>query len=156
MSPASTRSDSELLRAAGLRVTGARLAVLQVLVDHPHAEVGTIVAAARARAGSVSVQAVYDVLRALTEAGLVRRLEPAGSPARYERDAGDNHHHVVCRRCGAVRDVPCATGHVPCLEPDADLPGFRVEGAEVLFWGLCPHCQQSTHRGPAASTKEST
>lgn len=154
--PPPAAPETALLRAAGLRVTGPRRTVLGVVGAHPHAEVGTIVAATRARAGSVSVQAVYDVLRVLTEAGLVRRVEPAGSPARYEVDSGDNHHHVVCRGCGRLQDVPCATGRRPCLDPGDGLHGFHLDEAEVLYWGLCPDCQQTTtHRGAAAPTKES-
>ncbi len=127
------------VRHAGLRVTGPRLAVLNEVWTHPHADVDTITVAAREKLGSVSTQAVYDVLRALTEADLVRRIEPAGSPARYEARVGDNHHHIVCRRCGAIADVDCAVGERPCLEA-SDTQGFVIDEAEVTYWGLCPDC----------------
>jgi Fur family ferric uptake transcriptional regulator len=136
--------DAQRLRDAGLRVTSARLAVLGAVREHPHATVEEVVAGARARAGAVSVQAVYDVLRALAAAGLARRIEPAGSPARFELRVGDNHHHVVCRVCGSVADVDCATGHAPCLIPD-DASGYVVDEADVTYWGICPACQSITH-----------
>jgi Fur family ferric uptake transcriptional regulator len=129
-----------LLRGAGLRVTAPRVAVLSEVHDHPHADADTLASAVRSRLGSVSTQAVYDVLRALADAGLVRRIEPAGSPARYEARVGDNHHHVVCRSCGAIGDVDCAVGEAPCLEA-SDSHGFAVDEAEVTFWGLCPDCR---------------
>jgi Fur family ferric uptake transcriptional regulator len=129
-----------LLRSAALRVTAPRVAVLQEVHRQPHADVDTILTGVRARIGSVSTQAVYDVLRALTEAGLVRRIEPAGSPARFEARVGDNHHHVVCRGCGAISDVDCAVGEAPCLEPSTT-DGFTLDEAEVTYWGLCPGCQ---------------
>ena len=135
--------DARALRDAGLRVTGPRLAVLGALREHPHATVDAIAAAARARSGSVSTQTVYDALRALAAAGLARRIEPAGSPARFEARVGDNHHHLVCRVCGAVADVDCAVGHTPCLIP-GDAAGFVVDEADVTFWGLCPACQTTT------------
>ena len=138
--------DPTRLRDAGLRVTGPRLAVLAAVRERPHATVDEIAAAARARAGSVSTQAVYDVLRALATAGLVRRIEPAGSPARYEARVADNHHHLVCRACGTVADVDCAAGHAPCLAPD-DASGYLVDEADVTYWGLCPACQ-TTHEEP--------
>ncbi len=128
------------LKAAGLRITGPRLAVLDALHDHPHSDVDDIARAARSRLGAVSTQAVYDILRALTAAGLARRIEPAGGPARFELRVGDNHHHVVCRTCGITADVDCAVGATPCLEPSAD-QGFLVDEAEVTFWGYCPTCQ---------------
>jgi len=134
-----TRTDEALLRERGLRVTGSRLAVLRALAGHAHATADDVVRAVRADLGSVSVQAVYDCLHALTAAGLLRRMEPAGHPARYERRTGDNHHHVVCRSCGAVADVDCAVGEAPCLTPVAS-HGFAVDLAEVTFWGLCPDC----------------
>ena len=129
-----------LLRDATLRVTGPRKAVLSAVHDHPHADTETLLAATRAQLGSVSHQAVYDVLRALTDAGLVRRIQPAGSVARYEARVGDNHHHLVCRSCGAVSDVDCASGEAPCLTPSDDA-GFEVDEAEIVYWGLCPGCQ---------------
>ena len=129
------------LRDAGLRVTGPRAAVLGVLDesgDHPDVE--QILSRTRERIGAVSVQAVYDVLDALAKAGLVRRVEPAGSPARYEARVGDNHHHLVCRTCGTAVDVDCAVGRRPCLDP-SDLAGFVIDEAEVTYWGQCPTCQ---------------
>jgi Fur family transcriptional regulator, stress-responsive regulator len=132
--------DARLLRASGLRVTAPRLAVLAAVREGRHATVDEIASRARTRVGTVSIQAVYDVLRALTEAGLARRIEPAGSPARFEARVGDNHHHLVCRVCGAVTDVDCAVGHAPCLVPD-DASGYVVDEADVTFWGVCPACQ---------------
>ncbi len=131
----------ELLRARGLRVTRPRLAVLDVLThSRGHLDVDEIAARVRERLDSVSTQAVYDVLGALSRAGLARRVEPAGSPARFEARAGDNHHHVVCRGCGEIADVDCAVGTAPCLDP-AQAHGFVVDEAEVTYWGLCPTCQ---------------
>jgi Fur family ferric uptake transcriptional regulator len=130
----------EELRSRGLRVTRPRVAVLEVLDEGGHLEVDEIVNRVRGRLDSVSVQAVYDVLGALARAGLARRIEPAGSPARYEGRTGDNHHHIVCRGCGTVADVDCAVGQAPCLDP-SDAHGFELDEAEVTFWGLCPACQ---------------
>lgn len=129
----------EALRARGLRVTRPRLAVIAALEHAPHADTDTVAELARTSLGAVSIQAVYDVLRALTDAGLVRRIEPAGSPARYELRIGDNHHHVVCRSCGVIADVDCAVGEAPCLDP-SESHGFVVDEAEVTYWGLCPAC----------------
>lgn len=137
-------SAEELLRSRGLRVTRPRVAVLDVLAAGGHLEVEEITRRVRKRLDSVSTQAVYDVLGALSRAGLSRRIEPAGSPARFEARAGDNHHHVVCRGCGAIADIDCAVGSAPCLDP-ATAHGFAVDEAEVTFWGLCPACQ-SRHR----------
>ena len=134
-------SPEELLRSRGLRVTRPRLAVLDVLDGGGHLEVDEIANAVRMRLDSVSTQAVYDVLGALSRAGLARRIEPAGSPARFEARVGDNHHHVVCRGCGVVADVDCVTGSAPCLDPST-ADGFEVDEAEVTFWGLCPDCQR--------------
>jgi Fur family transcriptional regulator, stress-responsive regulator len=128
-----------LLRSHGLRVTRPRLAVLDVLSQGGHLEVEEITQAVRHRIDSVSTQGVYDVLGALSRAGIARRIEPAGSPARYEARAGDNHHHIVCRGCGAIEDVDCAVGERPCLDP-ATTHGFAVDEAEITFWGLCPAC----------------
>ena len=128
-----------MLRGAGLRVTRPRLAVLAAVHAHPHANTESIIGVVRADVGEVSHQAVYDVLHALTATGLVRRIEPAGSVARYELRVGDNHHHVVCRSCGAIADVDCAVGHVPCLTASDD-NGFTIDEAEVVYWGLCPSC----------------
>ncbi|WP_203736515.1 Fur family transcriptional regulator [Catellatospora chokoriensis] len=127
------------LRAVSLRVTQPRLAVLAVLGDHPHVDTETVIALVRADHPAVSHQTVYDVLRALTEAGLVRRIQPAGTVARYESRVGDNHHHVVCRSCGAIADVDCAVGAAPCLTASDD-HGFAVDEAEVVYWGVCPGC----------------
>jgi Fur family transcriptional regulator, stress-responsive regulator len=128
------------LRNAGLRVTGPRLAVLSAVAEGKHMTTEQIALAARERVGAISTQAVYDVLGALTLGGFVRRIEPAGSPARYETRVGDNHHHLVCRSCGAISDVDCVIGDPPCVTP-ADAGGFVVDEAEVTFWGLCPDCQ---------------
>jgi Fur family ferric uptake transcriptional regulator len=128
-----------LLRGVDLRVTAPRVAVLAAVYEHPHADTEEIIGAARANLGELSHQAVYDVLRALTAAGLVRRIEPAGSVARYESRVGDNHHHVVCRLCGAIADVDCAVGTTPCLSASDD-HGFTIDEAEVTYWGLCPDC----------------
>ena len=127
------------LRAADLRVTRPRLAVLAALRSQPHVDTETVISAVRSELGTVSHQAIYDVLRALTDAGLVRRIQPAGAIARYEVRVGDNHHHLVCRSCGAIADVDCAVGHAPCLTADDD-HGFVVDEAEVVYWGTCPGC----------------
>ncbi len=126
-------------RSAALRVTRPRLAVLAAVADHPHADTDTILTATRQSLGEVSHQAVYDVLKALTNAGLLRRFEPSGSVARYELRVGDNHHHAVCRSCGAIADVDCAVGQTPCLAADND-QGFVLDEAEVIYWGRCPTC----------------
>jgi Fur family transcriptional regulator, stress-responsive regulator len=128
------------LRAAGLRVTRPRLAVLAEVASHPHADVETIATGARARLGSLSTQAVYGVVHALTSADLLRQIEPAGSPARFELARGDNHHHLVCRSCRDIVDVPCVTGQAPCLRASDDA-GYLVDEAEVTYWGLCPACR---------------
>ncbi|WP_281181047.1 Fur family transcriptional regulator [Micromonospora rhizosphaerae] len=128
-----------MLRGAALRVTRPRLAVLTAVHAHPHADTVSIFGAVRRELPEVSHQAVYDVLRALTAAGLLRRIEPSGSAARYESRVGDNHHHVVCRSCGAIADVDCAVGEAPCLA-ESDSQGFRIDEAEVTYWGVCPEC----------------
>lgn len=138
MVPTTTEYE-RLLRDSALRVTRPRLAVLAAVDAHPHADTDSIIAAVRAELGEVSHQAVYDVLRALTGAGLLRRIQPSGSVARYESRVGDNHHHVVCRSCGTVADVDCAVGEVPCLTASDD-QGFEIDEAEVIYWGLCPDC----------------
>lgn len=135
-------SAADTLRQAGLRVTAQRIAVLEAVGAQPHAGADTIVGEVRGRIGAVSVQAVYDALGALSTAGLLRRIEPAGSPARFEVRVGDNHHHVVCRSCGAMADVDCAVGAVPCLTP-SEAHGFVLDEAEVTYWGLCPACTQT-------------
>ncbi len=129
----------ELLRGAALRVTRPRVAVLDAVHALPHADTESIIGAVRRDLPGVSHQAVYDSLRALTDAGLVRRIQPAGSVARYEARIGDNHHHVVCRSCGVVADVDCAVGGAPCLTASED-HGFLIDEAEVVYWGLCPAC----------------
>jgi len=136
-----TVADVEsLLRSASLRVTRPRVAVLIAVHERPHADTEALIGAAREDLGGVSHQAVYDVLRALTDAGLLRRIQPAGSVARYEARVGDNHHHVVCRSCGSVADVDCAVGDAPCLSPSDDA-GFSIDEAEVTYWGRCPACE---------------
>jgi Fur family transcriptional regulator, stress-responsive regulator len=135
-----TTSDPErMLRGAALRVTRPRLAVLAAVAAHPHADTATVIGAVRRDLPRVSHQAVYDVLHALTGAGLVRRIQPSGSVARYEARVGDNHHHVVCRTCGVVADVGCAVDEVPCLTASDD-HGFAIDEAEVIYWGVCPAC----------------
>jgi Fe2+ or Zn2+ uptake regulation protein len=130
---------TSMLRAAALRVTRPRLAVLRAVNDHPHADTDSIIRAARVGLPEVSHQTVYDALNALTAARLVRRIQPAGSVARYESRVGDNHHHVVCRTCGVVADVDCAIGEAPCLTASDNL-GFAIDEAEIIYWGLCPDC----------------
>jgi len=133
------RDFERMLREAGLRVTRPRLAVLTAVHAHPHADTDSVLDAVRRELPRVSQQAVYDVLHALTAAGLVRRIQPSGSVARYESRVGDNHHHVVCRSCGAIADVEGAGGEAPCLTASAD-HGFSIEEAEVIYWGLCRPC----------------
>jgi Fur family transcriptional regulator, stress-responsive regulator len=141
---AQTPTIAEELRAAGLRVTAARVALLETVRDGDHLGVEAVAAGVRDRVGHVSLQAVYDALHALTAAGLVQRIEPAGSPARYEGRVSDNHHHVVCRSCGAVADVDCAVGEAPCLTASDD-HGFSIDEAQVIYWGLCPGCSTARH-----------
>ncbi|GAB3712342.1 Fur family transcriptional regulator [Nocardiopsis nanhaiensis] len=128
-----------MLRESALRVTSPRLAVLTAVHDHPHADTESIIDVVRGNLGTVSNQAVYDVLKALTSAGLVRRIQPQGTVARYETRVGDNHHHVVCRSCGAIADVECAVGHAPCLTASHG-HGFAIDEAEVVYWGECAEC----------------
>ena len=139
MTASRTPTTAEELRGAGLRVTAARVALLETVREGDHLDVEALAAGVRDRVGHVSLQAVYEALHALTAAKLVRRLEPAGSPARFEGRVGDNHHHLVCRSCGAVVDVDCAVGHAPCLTASDDR-GFSIDEAEVIYWGLCPDC----------------
>lgn len=129
----------EQLRDAGLRVTSGRVAVLDTLSTMPHADAESLYQALKLHLPGVSVQSVHNVLGDLTGAGLIRRIEPAGHPARYERRTGDNHHHLVCTSCGAITDVDCAHGEAPCLTP-VDAAGYTVATAEVTYWGLCPEC----------------
>ena len=128
-----------MLRGASLHVTRPRVAVLAAVHDHPHADTTSIIDVVREDLGNVSLQAVYDGLRALTGAGLVRRIHPPGSVARYESRVGDNHHHLVCRSCGAIADVDCAVGSAPCLTA-ADHHGYALDEAEVIYWGVCSGC----------------
>ena len=138
-----TPDFTTLLREASLRVTRPRLAVLTAVHENPHLDTDALIRRVRVDLGTVSHQAVYDVLRALTDAGLVRRIQPAGATARYETRVGDNHHHVVCRSCGAIADVDCAVGHAPCLT-GSDGHGFTVDEAEVFYWGTCSSCSTNT------------
>ncbi|MBB4934859.1 Fur family ferric uptake transcriptional regulator [Lipingzhangella halophila] len=138
-----TPSEFErMLREVALRVTSPRVAVLSAVHENPHADTESIIGIVRGNLGAVSHQAVYDVLKALTSAGLVRRIQPLGSVARYETRVGDNHHHVVCRSCEAIADIDCAVGHAPCLTASDD-HGFSIDEAEVLYWGLCPDCSST-------------
>jgi Fur family transcriptional regulator, stress-responsive regulator len=146
---ASVTDFERALRASALRLTRPRVAVLAAVHEHPHADTDSILGAARADLGTVSHQAVYDVLRALTTAGLVRCIQPKGSVARYEARIGDNHHHVVCRSCGAIADVDCAVGYAPCLTA-SDGSEYEIDEAEVVFWGRCPNCAASAV--PAGAT----
>ena len=130
---------ADVLRGAALRVTRPRIAVLTAVYSHPHADTDSIAGAVRADLGEVSTQTVYDVLRVLTNAGLVRRIAPSGSVARYESRVGDNHHHVVCRSCGSIADVDCAVGDTPCLTASDD-HDYSIDEAEVIYWGKCPAC----------------
>ncbi|MET3565979.1 MULTISPECIES: Fur family transcriptional regulator [unclassified Leifsonia] len=133
------------LRDAGLKATRGRVAVLEALTDRPHANAETVFRTLLPTLPGTSIQNVHNVLGDLTAAGLLRRIEPAGSAALYERRIGDNHHHVVCTGCGAVADVDCVVGHAPCLHP-SDAGGFAIDTAEVTFWGLCPSCQERAAR----------
>ncbi|MEU6773717.1 Fur family transcriptional regulator [Streptomyces sp. NPDC046759] len=139
MTASPTPTTAEELRGAGLRVTAARVALLETVRAGDHLGVEAIASGVRDRVGHISLQAVYEALHALTAAGLVRRIEPAGHPARYEGRVGDNHHHIVCRSCGAVVDVDCAVGDAPCLTA-SDPRGFAIDEAEVVYWGICPDC----------------
>jgi Fur family ferric uptake transcriptional regulator len=139
----SAQDFAEQLRTADLRVTRPRVAVLEAVREHPHADTDTIISTVRQGLPDVSRQAVYDVLNALTAAGLVRRIQPLGLVARYESRVDDNHHHVVCRSCGVIADIDCAVGEAPCLTPSDDekiLDGFVLDEAEVIYWGVCPDC----------------
>ncbi|MFE1754751.1 Fur family transcriptional regulator [Streptomyces anandii] len=140
-------NPADELRGAGLRVTAARVALLETVRGGDHLGVEAIAAGVRDRVGHISLQAVYEALHALTSAGLVRRIEPAGSPARFEGRVGDNHHHLVCRSCGAVADVDCEVGEAPCLTASDD-HGFSIDEAEVIYWGLCPDCSTAPSTAP--------
>ncbi len=141
------------LRESALRVTKPRLAVLAAVHELPHADTDAIIGRARAQLGAVSHQAVYDVLRALTDVGLLRRIQPAGSVARYEARVGDNHHHVVCRSCGDIADVDCAVDEVPCLTASDD-NGFAIDEAEVVYWGRCPACTTASPDIPSPAARQ--
>lgn len=133
----------DLLRRNGIPITAQRLAVLRVVSGRPHSTADAIAEDVRAKIGAVSRQAVYDTLGMLAKKGLVRRIQPAGSPARYEDRVGDNHHHVICRICGKTADVDCAVGDTPCLTASDD-SGFRIDEAEIIYWGVCPDCRTAT------------
>jgi Fur family ferric uptake transcriptional regulator len=146
-----TTDASALLRRHGLRVTPQRLAVLRAVSDAPHATADAVAQTVKSEIGSVSVQAVYDALAALTDRGLLRRIQPAGSPARYEARVGDNHHHLICRSCNRTVDVDCAHGVAPCLTAADDL-GYEIDEAEVIYWGRCPDCVAATAREERGTT----
>lgn len=135
-----TETLTQHLRDAGLRVTGGRVAILNAIENLPHSDAETLVGVLRESLPGTSVQSVHNMLHDLTKAGLLRRIEPAGSPSRYERRIGDNHHHLVCTDCGAIEDVDCAIGEAPCLTP-SQKAGYAVTSAEVTFWGVCAACQ---------------
>ena len=137
------KDPASLLRENGIQVTAQRLAVLRAVSGRPHSTADTIAEDVRADIGAISRQAVYDTLGMLVEKGLIRRIQPAGSPARYEDRVGDNHHHIICRSCGLTVDVDCAVGEPPCLTAGAD-SGFQIEVAEVIYWGTCPECLART------------
>lgn len=151
MSQSHFSDPAELLRAHGMQVTVQRLAVLRAVSQQPHRTADDIEKIVRAEIGTVSRQAVYDTLTVLTGRGLIRRIQPAHSPARFEDRVADNHHHVVCRQCGRVADVDCAVGKPPCLEP-TDNHGFVIDEAEVIYWGWCPDCQKSRDQVPDRAT----
>lgn len=140
-------NEASVLREHGLFVTAQRLAVLRALTEQPHVTADSVTDAVRSELGSISRQAVYDVLGVLVAKGIVRRIEPAGSPARFERRVGDNHHHLICRGCGRVDDVDCATGEAPCLTP-VDDRNYVIDEAEVIYWGTCPGCLAASHDRP--------
>ena len=132
-------SDAELLRQRGIQVTAQRLAVLRAVASQPHTTADAVAEAVRAEIGAISLQSVYDALSLLAAEGLIRRIQPAGSPARFENRVGDNHHHLICRSCGRMVDVDCAVGSAPCLTA-ADNRGYEIDEAEVVYWGRCPDC----------------
>lgn len=148
MMPTTPEAAAAMLRDAQLRVTRPRVAVIQHLGGAAHTNADDVATAVRVHLGKVSRQAIYDVLHALKRAGIVRCIEPAGSPALYELHTGDNHHHMVCRKCGALADVDCATQQAPCLQP-SHTRGFEIDEAEVVFWGLCPQCTGAPTASPA-------
>ncbi len=143
VSSESAVDNTEILRRHGMQVTAQRLAVLQAVSDYPHSAADDIDKVVRAEIGAISLQAVYDALAALSDKGLLRRIQPAGSPARYEDRVGDNHHHLICRMCNRMVDVDCAVGDTPCLAA-ADDSGYEIDEAEVVYWGRCPECVAAT------------
>jgi Fur family transcriptional regulator, stress-responsive regulator len=143
VSVATSVDDNALLRRHGLRVTAQRLAVLRAVADRPHSTADDIYTVVRAEIGAISRQAVYDAFAVLADRGLLRRIQPARSPARYEHRVADNHHHLICRACGQMVDVDCAVGYTPCLTA-ADDAGYEIDEAEVIFWGRCPGCVAAT------------
>ncbi len=153
MSMESSVDDAVLLRRHGLQVTAQRLAVLRAMSDRPHSTADDIDKVVRAEIGAISRQAVYDVLGALTEKGLLRRIQPAGSAARYENRVGDNHHHLICRACNRMVDVDCAVGYTPCLTA-ADDSGYEIDEAEVIYWGRCPECATTPENETARQEKD--
>jgi Fur family ferric uptake transcriptional regulator len=148
MAPEHVVDNDALLREHRLQVTAQRLAVLRAISDRPHRTADDIYNAVKAELGAISRQAVYDALATLTEKGVLRRIQPAGSSARYENLVGDNHHHLICRECGSVVDVDCAVGDVPCLTA-ADDSGYQVDEAEVIYWGRCPDCLTAAATAPS-------
>ncbi len=142
-----------VLRGHGLQVTAQRLAVLRAVSERPHSSAAEIDAAVRAELGAISVQAVYDALGVLSDKGVIRRIQPAGSPARYEDRVGDNHHHLICRACGRTIDVDCAVGVTPCLTPE-DGAGYEIDEAEVIYWGRCPECVVASQTGNSQPTRQ--
>jgi Fur family ferric uptake transcriptional regulator len=149
-----TPDPAEVLRQRGIQVTAQRLAVLRAVSAHPHATAETLADAVRAELGVISLQAVYDALGVLAAEGLIRRIQPAGSPARFEARVGDNHHHLICRVCGRMVDVDCAVGSAPCLTP-IDAGGYDIDEAEVIYWGRCPDCAaaSTTPARPGAAAR---
>ncbi len=137
--------EEAVLRRHGVQVTAQRLAVLRAVADRPHSTAAEVDAAVRARIGAISLQAVYDALATLSERGIIRRIQPAGSPARYEDRVGDNHHHLICRVCGRMVDTDCAAGYAPCLSATDDA-GYEIDEAEVIYWGRCPECVAASSR----------
>jgi Fur family transcriptional regulator, stress-responsive regulator len=152
MSSGEALEGADLLRSCGVQVTAQRLAVMRSVSRRPHATADEIEDLVRQEIGSVSRQAVYDALGTLADKGLIRRIQPARSPARYEDRVDDNHHHLVCRGCGVTVDVACAAGYRPCLEAAED-HGFTIDEAEIVYWGICPSCQRSAGRSKRESAK---
>ncbi len=153
MSSDTSINGPDVLRRHGLQVTAQRLAVVGAVSDRPHGTADDVYRLVRAELGAVSRQAVYDALGALTDKGLLRRIQPAGSPARYENRVGDNHHHLICRTCGVMVDVDCAVGDTPCLTA-ADDSGYEIDEAEVIYWGRCPGCAATTAGSAGAGTTD--